>query len=112
MVHLLTSIGSLGGPSSGVVEVAASNSAETVKSLRYFLKDQFTQNLLGTVFLVCLLGEGWKSLGDVGTCCAGLGGVFDGGGTSDDGQRLFWPPALLELLVLLFSSFTAETRSI
>jgi hypothetical protein len=51
---------------------------------------------------------GWKSLGDVGTCCAGLGGVFDGGGTSDDGQRLFWPPALLELLVLLFSSFSAK----
>jgi hypothetical protein len=68
----------------------------------------FGSNLLGTVFLVCLLGVGWKSLGDVGTCCAGLGGVFDGGGTSDDGQRLFWPPALLELLVLLFSTFSAE----
>lgn len=29
IVHLLTSIGSFGGPSSGVVEVAASISAET-----------------------------------------------------------------------------------
>jgi hypothetical protein len=31
MVHLFTSIGSFGGPSSGVVEVAASNSAETAR---------------------------------------------------------------------------------